>query len=206
MASTKHTKGVLDLTFMDIENEDSLLENIRNESDKQISSPSKKAMLMMTQPAPMIGVTQPIADPECIKAVRLSNNKLESLEQLVGPFMANVDTSKVLWLDLSFNSLAALGSDAVPTAFPNVTTIYLHANNISKLGQLKKLKNFPNLKSLTLYGNPIEEHKHYRNYVMYYCTKLYQFDSSPVTGSDRARNDVWAQTFRKVLNREDDDW
>jgi Leucine-rich repeat (LRR) protein len=202
--AAKHTKNVLDLTFMDIENEENLMDMIRAESGKQIRSPSKKSMALMT--AGPKSLTQPIPDPEVIKAVRLANNKLENLEQVVGPMLANVDTGNILWLDLSFNNISSLGSEvAVPAAFANVTTIYLHANNISKLGQLKKLRSFPNLKSLTLYGNPIEEHKHYRNYVMYYCQKLHQFDSSPVTGSERQRNEVWAQTFRKVLNREEDE-
>lgn len=113
----------------------------------------------------------------------------------------------VQWLDLSFNQIASLGSgESISAAFPNVTTIYLHANKLSRLSQLKKLKAFPNLKSLSLYGNPIEEHKHYRNYVMYHCPKLGQFDSSPVTGSERVSNAVWAKNFRKTLHKEDDDY
>ena len=201
----KHTKNVLDLTFMDIASEENLLEKIRDETGKQIRSPSKKALATFTSGPKSL--TQPIPDPEFIKAIRLANNKMESMETLVGPMLANLDTGGVLWLDLSFNQISSLGSEElVPSAFPNVTTIYLHANNISKLAQLKKLRNFPKLKSLTLYGNPVEEHKHYRNYVMHYCPQLHQFDSSPVTGSERKRNEVWAQTFRKVLNREEEDW
>jgi len=200
--STKHTKGVLDLTFMDIENEETLGTQIRNESVKQIRSPMKTRSASKS-----LGATEVSAFPEEITAVRLSNNKLDSMEQLVAPMLANIDTSKILWLDLSFNQLTSLGNgEIVPGAFPNVTTIYLHANKISKLAQLKKLKNFPNLKSLSLYGNPIEEHKHYRNYVMYMCPNLHQFDSSPLTSSEKTKNLVWAQTFRKVLNKEEDDW
>mgnify|MGYP002835679151 CR=1 FL=1 len=143
-------------------------------------------------------------EPELVKAVRLSNNLLENMDFLNGPFLATIDTSHILWLDLSFNKFVNV-SEAMATNFPNVTTIYLHANNISRLSQLKKLKLFPNLKSLTLYGNPVEEHKHYRNYTLNMCPLVTQFDSSPVTGSERKRAAVWAQTFRKILNKDEED-
>ena len=149
-------------------------------------------------------VADAVADPEVVKAVRLSNNLLEDMEFLNGPFSTVLDSSQILWLDLSFNKFVNV-SEAMATTFPNITTIYLHANNISKLSQLKKLKVFPNLKSLSLYGNPVEEHKHYRNYVLNMCPNVSQFDSSPVTETERKRAAVWAQTFRRVLNREDEE-
>jgi len=120
--------------------------------------------------------------------------------------LAHIDTREIQWLDLSFNQISSLGSaEGVSAALPHVTTVYLHANKISRLSELKKLKFFPHLKSLSLYGNPIEEHKHYRNYVLHHCPKLGQFDSSPVTGSERAGNAVWAKNFRKTLHKDDDD-
>ena len=52
-----------------------------------------------------------------------------------------------------------------------------------KLAQIKKLEALEHLRSLSLYGNPVEEHKYYRNYVLYTCKHLAQFDKSPVTKS-----------------------
>jgi hypothetical protein len=220
MAGIKHTKGVLDLTFMDIGSEEALTENLRSALTTQIKSPSKTSTLgggsmdlsggqrnnTMGGGAPQSPSTSPKKprEPELVKAVRLSNNLLENMEHMNSPFMATVDTSNILWLDLSFNKFVNV-SEAMAQTFPNITTIYLHANNISRLSQLRKLRSFPNLKSLSLYGNPVEEHKHYRNYVLSMCPHVTQFDSSPVTSTERKRAVVWSNTFRKVLNREDDD-
>ena len=41
------------------------------------------------------------------------------------------------------------------------------------------LSGFPKLKSLAVYGNPVEEHKHYRNFVLFTCKALKNFDMSP---------------------------
>tara|TARA_A100001015_G_C14865641_1_gene662184 strand:- start:173 stop:814 length:642 start_codon:yes stop_codon:yes gene_type:complete len=210
--SIKHTKGVLDLTFADIGTEEALTNALVTGVAQQISSPSKKAVFDATdvsnRETNATATENPESpkkrEPEVVKAVRLSNNQLENMDFLNGPFLTALDTSNVLWLDLSFNKFVNI-SEAMATNFPNLTTIYLHANNISRLSQLKKLKLFPNLKSLSLYGNPVEEHKHYRNYVLNMCPLVTQFDSSPVTGSERKRAAVWAQTFRRILNKEDED-
>ena len=45
----------------------------------------------------------------------------------------------------------------------------LQANRISDLKQVKKLGELPKLKKLSLFGNPIEEKKHYRSYVITVC-------------------------------------
>ena len=207
--ATKHTLGVLDLTFNEISNEASLTSSLVNGISSQISSPSKKATLrefteISNRETAGNAESPKKREPELVKAVRLSNNLLENMDFLNGPFLATIDTSHILWLDLSFNKFVNV-SEAMATNFPNVTTIYLHANNISRLSQLKKLKLFPKLKSLTLYGNPVEEHKHYRNYTLNMCPLVTQFDSSPVTGSERKRAAVWAQTFRKILNKDEED-
>lgn len=45
----------------------------------------------------------------------------------------------------------------------NLTSLYLHANDIKTLKEIKKLGNLTKLKSLTLHGNPVEEVKNYRS-------------------------------------------
>jgi len=224
MVGVKHTKGVVDLTFMEIAAEEQLLDLMKSGCETQIKSPKKAGVLtgegfgttaggeekQMAEPPARAKPpgSPPRRDnaPEVVKAVRLANNLITNMGVLCSPMMQCCDTQNILWFDLSFNQINVVGSETFTSTFPNVATIYLHANNISKLSQLKKLKMYPNLKSLTLYGNPIEEHKHYRNYVLHMCPNLAQFDSSPVTGSERKRNEVWAQTFRRVVNKEEDEY
>ena len=141
---------------------------------------------------------------EVIKAIRISNNSIERVQILVNPFTNFIDATEVLWLDLSFNAIETIDPVLVH-AFPNVTAIYLHANQISKLSEIKKLALFPRLKSLSMYGNKVEEHKHYRNFVLYNIPTLTNFDKSPVTKTERQMNEVWARTYRRKLHPEEDD-
>ena len=57
------------------------------------------------------------------------------------------------------------------------------------------------LRSLSLHGNPVEDHKHYRNFVITMVPSLIQLDFSPVTKQDRSNAATWAQIFRKKLAR-----
>ena len=207
--STKHTIGVLDMTFQDIFEEEQFSSNLAKAMETQVNSPSKTSSSSTTSPSPP-SHTGTIAGgeeggdrsgspgrrkkkKEEVKALRISNNRINQLDIICGPMSATLDTSKILWLDLSFNQIKRLGTLAA--TFPNVTTIYLHANQISRLSELKKLSEFTQLKSLALYGNPVEEHRHYRNYVLYACPNLTQFDMSPVTKSERQT--VWLVGFRE---------
>jgi len=193
-SGTKHTKGVIDLTFQEIENDEQLLTLLRKALTELLEggaagrrdvSPGRRRKL------------------EEVTAIRLSNNLLTTMDSICGPMMAAVDTSKILWMDLSFNKIAKVSTD-LANKFPNVTTIYCHANQVAKLSEIKKFGLFKNLKSLSLYGCPVEENKHYRNYVLYCCPGLTQFDSSPVTKSERKRAEIWAMTFRRKLVPSDD--
>ena len=191
---TKHTKGVVDLTFQEIENDEQLLTLLR------------KALTDLLEGG---GATGRALSPgrrrklEEVTAIRLSNNLLTTMDSICGPMMAAVDTTKILWMDLSFNKIARVSADFA-IKFPNVTTIYCHANQVAKLSEIKKFGLFKNLKSLSLYGCPVEDNKHYRNFVLYCCPGLTQFDSSPVTKSERKRAEVWAMTFRRKLVPNDD--
>ena len=175
MASS-HVKGVLDLTFLDIKDESDLQNSLH--SDRVLSIP-----LATTSPSNSPTRRRKQALEE-VKAIRLANNEISLLQHIISPISNFIDTTKITWLDLSFNHIERLDL-AIFTVFPNVTTLYLQANHISKLSEVKKLEGFPNLKSLAMYGNPIEEHKHYRNYVLLHCKSMVNFDMSPVTKSER---------------------
>ena len=121
---------------------------------------------------------------EEIKAIRMANNLICNLQILISPFCSMLDTSKVTWLDVSFNQIETL-HPLIFEHFPNISALYLQANKILKLSEIKKLEKFQRLKSIAIFGNPVEEHKHYRNYVLYHCKSLTNFDMSPVTKSER---------------------
>jgi len=121
---------------------------------------------------------------EDVKAVRLGNNNISELDIICGPLVTQLNASMITWLDISFNGITKI-STAMADVFPNITTLYLHANNISKISEIKKLSKFQNLKSVTFYGNPVEENKHYRNMVLYSCPKLLQLDFSTITATQK---------------------
>lgn len=202
--TTKHTKGVVDLTFMDIKTEGDMTESLRQALSAMHApkSPGGSDTMAMTGTGSPTASTRKMKQEE-VTAVRLSNNLLEHMDAVSSPMAALLDTSKILWLDLSFNKLSSI-SESFPQFFPHVKTIYCHANSITRLSEIKKFALFTNLKSLSLYGNPVDSHKHYRNYVLYMCPGLTQFDSSPVTPTERKRMEVWATTFRRKLRPEEE--
>ena len=189
--SSTHVKGVLDLTFADIKEENDLQTALT--SDRVAGVP-----LSTTMNSNSPDKTKKKSSLEEVKAIRIANNEISNVSILCNPLTSQLDTTKISWLDLSFNRIEKL-DDSLFSTFPNVTTLYLQANQITKLTELKKLALFPQIRSLALYGNPVEEHKHYRNFVLFTCKNLKNFDMSPVTQTERDMNDIWSLTFRKKL-------
>ena len=107
---------------------------------------------------------------------------------------------RLRWVDLSFNRLT--GIKASFTDFKSISVLYLHANKISKFGEIKPLGELAKLRSLTLHGNPIEDKKHYRVYVIYTISSINQLDFSPITRQDRENAQTWSTVFRKKLSGE----
>ncbi|XP_063184245.1 leucine-rich repeat-containing protein 51 [Chroicocephalus ridibundus] len=122
--------------------------------------------------------------PQPTHALRLNNNSLEALgglpptlEQLL------VTPAQLRWLDLSFNRLTAI--DPVLTTFRALRSLQLHGNSISSLAEVDKLGVLPQLRRLTLHGNPMEEQRGYRSYVLSLLPHLTSLDFSGVTKQDR---------------------
>lgn len=181
--------------------------DIKEESDLQTALTSERVSgvpLSTTMNANSPDKTKKKSSLEEVKAIRIANNEITSVSILCNPLTSQLDTAKISWLDLSFNRIDKL-DDLLFSTFPNVTTLYLQANQITKLAELKKLAGFPKIRSLALYGNPVEEHKHYRNFVLFTCKHLKNFDMSPVTQSERDMNDIWSLTFRKKLFPDQED-
>ncbi|XP_028342666.1 leucine-rich repeat-containing protein 51-like, partial [Physeter macrocephalus] len=94
-----------------------------------------------------------------------------------------------------YTALSSLASGFLPqqvlTTFFNLSVLYLHGNSIQRLGEVNKLAVLPRLRSLTLHGNPIEEEKGYRQYVLCTLPRITTFDFSGVTKADRTTAEVW---------------
>uniref|UniRef100_A0A8C8W3G8 Leucine-rich repeat-containing protein 51 n=1 Tax=Peromyscus maniculatus bairdii TaxID=230844 RepID=A0A8C8W3G8_PERMB len=120
----------------------------------------------------------------------LNNNVLNDLEdfsQVVTQLLQHPEN--LVWIDLSFNDLTSI--DPVLTTFFNLSVLYLHGNSIHHLGEVNKLSVFPRLRSLTLHGNPIEEEKGYRQYVLCNLPRITTFDFSGITKADLTTAEVW---------------
>ena len=95
----------------------------------------------------------------------LQNNELRTLVGMAEVLEVVMWNSRnLLWLDLSYNFLQSIDEELLN--FPEIKTLYLHGNYIANLEHTKKLQKFEDLQSLTLYGNPIEQVKGYRMYVL----------------------------------------
>jgi len=119
------------------------------------------------------------------RALRLSNNNFLSLEGL------DIVTEKIVadpfqnlsWIDLSFNSLEEIHECILK--FVNLKTLFLHANKIRKLTEIDKLAKLPHLRSLTLHGNPLEEERQYRLYVILMIPQLVNLNFSGISKQEK---------------------
>ncbi|KAK2494449.1 hypothetical protein MC885_000083 [Smutsia gigantea] len=121
----------------------------------------------------------------------LNNNVLNDLRdfnQVVSQMLEHPEN--LAWIDLSFNDLTSIDPQILTTFF-NLSVLYLHGNSIQCLGEVNKLAVLPRLRSLTLHGNPIEEEKGYRQYVLCTLPHITTFDFSGVTKADRITAEVW---------------
>ncbi|XP_020823500.1 leucine-rich repeat-containing protein 51 isoform X2 [Phascolarctos cinereus] len=126
------------------------------------------------------------------QALRINNNVLNDLNDFTQTLSQLLEQPQNLaWIDLSFNDLANI--DPVLTTFSNLSVLYLHGNCIHHLPEVDKLSSLPKLRSLTLHGNPIEEEKGYRQYVLSILPRITTFDFSGVTKQDRITATIWRQ-------------
>nr|XP_019599876.1 PREDICTED: leucine-rich repeat-containing protein 51 isoform X3 [Rhinolophus sinicus]XP_019599878.1 PREDICTED: leucine-rich repeat-containing protein 51 isoform X3 [Rhinolophus sinicus]XP_019599879.1 PREDICTED: leucine-rich repeat-containing protein 51 isoform X3 [Rhinolophus sinicus] len=124
------------------------------------------------------------------QSLRLNNNVLNELrdfKQVLSQLLEHPEN--LAWIDLSFNDLTSI--DPVLTTLFNLSVLYLHGNSIQRLGEVNKLAILPRLRSLTLHGNPIEEEKGYRQYVLCTLPRITTFDFSGITKADRTTAEVW---------------
>lgn len=124
-------------------------------------------------------------------AVLLHNNEITTLSRidavlneilLYPKFLENSYKKKldlIQWLDLSHNHLQDIHVDISSLRFLKI--LYLHANFINELENIRNLKNCACLINLTLHGNSIEHIKGYRNFVIELVPRLEKLDFTLVS-------------------------
>ncbi|GFR81807.1 leucine-rich repeat-containing protein 51 [Elysia marginata] len=127
--------------------------------------------------------------------LRLNNNDLKDVNNLMTIATSLFESpSNIGWIDLSFNNLVHI--DPVLTQFENLKILYLHGNEITDVKEINKLGTISKLWKLTLHGNPMEDVKGYRLYVLSTLPQLLSLDFSRVTKCDRRT----AQTYKNFNN------
>ena len=102
-----------------------------------------------------------------VDSLLLNTNQIRDINGLAEVLrfvLPHGDPTKLLWLNLSFNYLVKIDEEILN--FPNLKSLQLHGNYIADLEEVRKLNLIPTLQMLTLNGNPIEEIKGYRFYVL----------------------------------------
>jgi len=133
-------------------------------------------------------------------SIRASNNAITDLSGLYASVSSIlIQPQSLKWIDLSFNDIKRIGEAF--TEMTELKVIYLHANKIESLKELKPLRALTNLRSLTLHGNPIEDKKDYRLYVMHLVPSLNQLDFSPITRQDREIAKSFSRALESKIRR-----
>jgi len=137
-----------------------------------------------------------------ITTLRMSYNRICDLASLHSCLSHLItDPSRLQWMDLSNNMICKIGCSL--ENFKHLSVLYMHANDIKSFNSIKPLSDLDKLSSLTLHGNPIEEHKFYRNFVIHLFPNLVKLDFSVLTKQDRENSRTWAAMFRNKLKDND---
>uniref|UniRef100_K3WS55 U2A'/phosphoprotein 32 family A C-terminal domain-containing protein n=1 Tax=Globisporangium ultimum (strain ATCC 200006 / CBS 805.95 / DAOM BR144) TaxID=431595 RepID=K3WS55_GLOUD len=134
-------------------------------------------------------------------SLRVNNNKITSLDGMDDALSAVFDDPSALqWIDLSGNALAKIARDTF-APYKGIFTLHLHGNKLQRYADIDNLALcLPMLHSLTLHGNPLDQKKHYRNYVIASFPTLMQLDFSSVTKGDREKAETWASIYKHVAS------
>jgi hypothetical protein len=124
-------------------------------------------------------------------ALILHSNEVKSLEgvadvlidvlpDLVFPIQINRSKVDLIqWIDLSFNRLEDIHADILKLPFLKI--LYLHANYIKEIESVLSLSQCRALLNLTLHGNPIEQIKGYRHFIIEMVPCLEKLDFTLVS-------------------------
>lgn len=173
----------LDFSFKELANVKAIVDEEPRAGTKSKDMRVQKEEKILGADGKFIEVKQ-VQKQRC-NAIRLSNNKLSDLSEFDQAVKDVIDDSQWLsWIDLSFNHLTSI--DPILTTYRDLTTLYLHANEITRLSEIDHLANLPKLHTLTLHGNPMENIRGYRKYVLHKLPGLRHLDFCAVTKAERA--------------------
>ena len=139
-----------------------------------------------------------------VNALLLNNNCLRDLNGFYSTLCDYVlyEPDRLQWLNLSYNYLVKIDKEILK--FQGIKSLQLHGNFVKDLEEVRKLNLLPELQTLTLNGNPIEEIKGYRLYVlgMLYQNSetLRRLDSVVVTKNEFDSVLVWNQKLLLQYN------
>ncbi len=116
-----------------------------------------------------------------IKSLERCNFYLEEilldLDIIAFPNVNKIDL--IQWLDISNNKLEEIHSDLKNLRFLKI--FYCHRNLIREIGNIMNLKFCKNMINLTLHGNPIDQIKGYRQFIIEMVPTLEKFDQTLVS-------------------------
>lgn len=167
-------------------------------------------------------VDHPKASPVIIK---LNNNDLGDITNLDAAIESIADISKVVTLDLSFNSIHEI--EGAFNSFPSLGRLYLHSNCLSRFGEVLHIQadclsvraclraplqlhtartHMPTsplvqMTHLTLHGNPLREKPGYRAYVLSCLPYLKSLDFSATTPSEIRGAQRWRENNKTKADK-----
>ena len=121
----------------------------------------------------------------------LQSNQTKSFEKIDSAFndilpdinyFAMQNRSKldlIQWVDISFNKIQDIHPDLLNLKFLKI--LYCHANHIIEIEKILVLGHSKSLLNLTLHGNPIEQIKGYRQYIIEIVPSLEKLDFTLVS-------------------------
>lgn len=85
----------------------------------------------------------------------------------------------IQWIDISHNKIEEIHPDLMNLKFLKI--LYCHANHIKEIEKIILLRNCQSLLNLTLHGNPIEQIKGYRQFIVEIVPSLEKLDFTLVS-------------------------
>lgn len=146
-------------------------------------------------------------DYEC-DSLLLSNNELRSfagLREVLRGVLPHGEPNRLVWINLSFNFLTKIDADILN--FPSLKQLNMHGNFIADFEEVKKLQDIGTLQTLSLNGNPIEEVKGYRMYVLGVLYNKFEtlkkLDGVIVSRQEFDNHIVWKERLKPQIFKND---
>lgn len=111
------------------------------------------------------------------KCDQVLNDILPDIDFFAMPNRSKLDL--IQWIDISHNKIEEIHPDILNLKFLKI--LYCHANYIKEIEKVTILRNCKSLLNLTLHGNPIEQIKGYRQFIVEIVPSLEKLDFTLVS-------------------------